>query len=87
MCVKLKIKNCLEIIKKSISQAPKDKAPLLESKLAKILEKYIRIEGDSQQEQLLKDLQFNLNFIRLSFPHLDYNLEIPPPAADEESKT
>lgn len=72
MSLKPGIKQVLALLSKAIQQTPLDKQPLLNNKVSRLVSKYH--PGQPQNEApFLKELEFNLNFIRLSFPHLDYS--------------
>ena len=89
MSLKPNIKKVLSIIQKVVGQVPLDKQPLLNNKVARVVDKYQKL-SEVNEPAFLKELEFNLNFIRLSFPHLDYsppkeevNLETVESAAEE----
>lgn len=73
MSLSQNIKQVLLILRKAIKQTPLDKQPLLAQKLTKVIDKYTGPSQTTNEASYLKELEFNLNFIRLSFPHLDYS--------------
>jgi hypothetical protein len=82
MSLKPNIKRVLSIIQKAVGQAPLDKQPLLNNKVARVVDKHQKL-SEANEPAFLKELEFNLNFIRLSFPHLDYT----PPTEEIDPET
>lgn len=72
--VKESIKTTLQIINKALKQVPSDKRILLTSRINEVLSKYQSHMNENEAlEKFSKELQFNLNFIKLSHPTLDYS--------------
>lgn len=82
MSLRPNIKKVLSIIQKAVAQAPLDKQPLLNNKVARVVDKYQKL-SEANEPAFLRELEFNLNFIRLSFPQLDYS----PPQEEVEPET
>lgn len=76
------IKQVLTILDKAIKQTPLDKQTFLAHKVTRVVDKFSTLNTEANQPTYLKELEFNLNFIRLSFPHLDYS----PPVDPKEEK-
>ena len=73
MSLRSSIKLVLATLDKAIKQTPLDKQPFLAHKISKINEKYSQLSSEHNDPSYLKELEFNLNFVRLSFPYLDYS--------------
>jgi hypothetical protein len=82
MSLRPNIKGIIAIIQKAVAQAPVDKQPLLNNKITRVVDKYQRLDPQANDPSFLRELEFNLNFIKLSFPHLDYS---PPRDAPEDA--
>ena len=75
--LKNQIKVTLKTINYCIKQIPEDRRGVIISRLNEMLNKNNQNSEDNDKlQKFLKQLQFNLNFIKLSNPHLDFN---PPP--------
>ena len=72
------IKQVMGLLNKVIVQTPLDKQNFLAQKVHKVIDKYQKLSPEANQAAYLKELEFNLNFIRLSFPHLDYSAPVEP---------
>lgn len=83
MSLSQNIKQVIALLNKVIKQTPIDKQPVLSNKVARVLNKYSSLTPQDSQAPFLKELEFNLNFIKLSFPHLDYS---PPPSEQSLKK-
>lgn len=55
MSLKTNIKHVLSIIQKAVGQAPLDKQPLLNNKIARVVDKYHKL-SDSSEPAFLKEL-------------------------------
>ena len=75
MSLRPNITQVLGILRKAISQAPLDKQTMLTAKVERVVQNYER-QAESAEPAYLRELEFNLNFMKLSFPKLDYT---PPP--------
>lgn len=68
------IKLTIKVINKAIPQIPIDKKPFILSRFNEILNRNLH-HKDLDSEKLKKfhqELEFNLNFIKLSHPNLDF---------------
>ena len=54
MSLRPNIKQTLQILSKAITQTPLDKQPILENKIAKIIQKYSKSKGDENDPSYLK---------------------------------
>lgn len=82
MSLSQNIKQVIALLNKAIKQTPLDKQPLLNNKVARVVSKYSSLTPQDNQAPFLRELEFNLNFIKLSFPHLDYS----PPLSEASLK-
>ena len=82
MSLSRNIKQILTLLDKAIKQTPLDKQTFLTHKVTRVVNKFSALNPEANQPTYLKELEFNLNFIRLSFPHLDYS----PPVDPKEEK-
>ncbi len=70
----------MKVINKALKQVPGDKKPILMSRINDILTRNIQASAEPEKlKKFQQELEFNLNFIKLSHPNLDYTVDPEEP--------